>query len=127
MSMTRIFRLFSLAVFIASMPHAAGAWDHTTSNPCDTPVAHTPDVDVSHHADNVAKENFSATVDLNLPLSSKINTKSYNADLSASEIDAGTALVTQDGAYVNVLGNEVTPQEPQPPVESSASASATCR
>lgn len=120
-------RILSLGVLVAGAPHAASAWDHTTSNPCDTPVAHRPDADVSHRADNAAQENFSATVDLNLPLSSRIDTKSYNADLSASEIDVGTALVTQDGAYVNVLGNEATPQEAPASTKGSTSADAACR
>ncbi len=94
----------------------AWAWDYTTSNPCDTPVAHTPDQDVAYDSENTVHEAFSATVDLQLPLSSQIDTDAYNADLSRTDIDAGTALITQDGAYVNALGNEVIPQ--QPPVTS---------
>lgn len=102
--MTPICKVLLLTLLLTSAE--VQAWDYTTSNPCDTPVEITPDTDVAAAPTDGSIPSYSATVDLNLPLASKINTDSYNADLTGSEIDVGTALLSQDGEYINILGNE---------------------
>lgn len=128
--MSPISKTIIALLLLVSSP--AGAWDYTTSDPCKESVEHrpapdvayTPDGSVPTHAtglpDQTTKAPYSATVDLNIPLASRINTSSYNADLSRSDIDVGTALVNQDGTYVNVLGNEVP--APSAPAANAATA-----
>lgn len=116
-------RIFSLsALFCASCGiHPASAWDYTTANPCDMPVEHRPDASVhaSPQLQPESMQELSATVDLRQPLSSHIDTRDYNADLSRSEVDTGTALIGRNETYLNVLGNDVSPP--------AASESVGCR
>lgn len=100
--MTRTAKWFLAASFAASANEGA-AWDHATANPCDAPVEYRA---APEAATGEAVTPYSATVELSLPLASRINTAPYNADLTRGEIDVGTALVTQDGSYLNVLGND---------------------
>lgn len=93
-------------LLIAAEGSHALAWDHTTNDPCDVPVEITPEA-------NEQQEHFSTTIDLNVPLASEIKTDAYNADLSRSDIDVGTAMVTDQGTYLNVMGNEVSTAAPE--------------
>lgn len=95
---------------LAAFP--AAAWDYTTTNPCDTPVEIAPAPADGAPGQGIIGQSFSTTVDLNLPLASQVNTDAYNADLSRSEIQAGTAQVNEQGANVTVLGHALTAQTP---------------
>ncbi len=127
--------LIALLLLVSS---PASAWDYATSDPCKEPVEHRPAPDASYKPDGYpppqaglpdqsAGAPYSATVDLNVPLSSRINTSSYNADLSRSEIDVGTAMVNQDGTYVNVLGNEVPASSASAPTAGTMIPPKGCR
>ncbi len=135
--MTRtLISIFFVTTWLGVSP--ATAWDYKTSDPCSEPLKHAPQPDITYnpHEDGVAYTpegipvhpgytSFSAAVDLNLPLASEFNIRPYNADLSDSEIDVGTALVSEDELYLNVLGHDGHTQNAQPvvmPPDPAASA-----
>lgn len=89
----------------------AHAWDYTTTNPCDTPVAHTPGADIASPAHTPAHPPITTDIDVYR----HIPAGNHHA---LGETHVGSTTVTPEGVYVDVLGEEIA----TPPPATSESA-----
>ncbi len=114
-------RTDSIVAFVtfALTAFPAAAWDYTTSDPCDTPVETTPAPDVEYQDGRLPAPPISTAIELYQPERTPLSDPSRQGYLG-NKITVGNTLITPEGAYTDILGEETTPSGATAPSNEAA-------